>query len=127
MQTMDAHIKISRNGDKITSISVLTPIWNKISEHGNLIVSIPMLGIETIAKNDDDAEIAIKEAITSFCIISEKFGQGLEKELQALGWIAIDQESGEPLLGYNIEDTDSLLQRIMQTGEEYLNPHLEIA
>ncbi len=103
------------------------PVWNKISEQGNLIVKLPLLGIETIAKNEKDAEKAIEEAIASFCIAADKFGQGIEKELQALGWIAVDNENGEPLLGYNVADTDALLERLIQTGENYVNSHLEIA
>ena len=127
MNTTEANIKITRNGDKISSISVFMPIWNKQSDHGNLLVQLPLLGIETIAKDEIDAEKAIEEAIASFCIVSEKFGQGIEKELQSLGWIQIDGETGEPVLGYNVSDTDVMLERLMLTGENYINQHLEIA
>jgi hypothetical protein len=127
MNTTEANIKITRNGKKISSISVFMPIWNKQSDHGNLLVQLPLLGIETIAKDENDAEKAIDEAIASFCIVSEKFGQGIEKELQALGWIHIDDETGEPVLGYNVSDTDVMLERLMLTGENYINQHLEIA
>jgi hypothetical protein len=126
MNTTEANIRITRKGEKITSISVFMPIWNKLSDQGNLLVSLPLLGIETIAKDEIDAENAIKEAIGSFCIIAEKFGQGLEKELQCLGWETIDGETGEPLLGFNVSDTDAMLERLMQTGENYVNPHLEL-
>lgn len=127
MNTTEANIKITRNGDKLISISVFMPIWNKQSDHGNLLVQIPLLGIETIAKDENDAEKAIDEAIASFCIVAEKFGQGVEKELQALGWIPVDSETNESALGYNVSDTDAMLERLMQTGENYVNPHLEIA
>lgn len=126
MNITEANIKVTRNGNKIVSISVLMPIWNKRSDQGNLLVQLPLLGIETIAKDEHDAEKAIEEAIGSFCIVAEKFGQGIEKELQALGWIAIDDETGEPLLGYNVSDTDAMLDRLMQTGENYVNPHLDL-
>lgn len=127
MNTTEANIKITRNGDKISSISVFMPIWNKHSDHGNLLVQLPLLGIETMAKDENDAEKAIDEAIVSFCIVSEKFGQGIEKELQALGWIHIHSETCEPVLGYNVSDTDVMLERLMLTGENYINQHLEIA
>lgn len=126
MNTTEANIKITRIGDKITSISVFMPIWNKMSDQGNLLVQLPLLGIETIAKDEIDAEKAIEEAIASFCFVSEHFGQGLEKELQVLGWISIDGETGEPLLGYSVSDTDVMLERLMQTGENYVNSHLEV-
>lgn len=126
MKTTEANIKITRSEDKLTSISVFMPIWNKISDHGNLLVQLPLLGIDTIAKDEIDAEKAIEEAIASFCFVAEHFGQGLVKELQALGWIAFDGETGEPLLGYNVSDADAMLERLMQTGENYVNPHLEV-
>jgi hypothetical protein len=130
MNTTEANIKITRNGGKIDSISVSMPIWNKQSDHGNLLVKLPLLGIETIAKDEKDAEKAIEEAITSFCVVAEKFGQGVEKELLSLGWTAIDGKTGEPILGYTISDksdADAMLERLMQTGDNYANQHLEIA
>jgi hypothetical protein len=130
MNTTEANIKITRKGGKIDSISVLMPIWNKQSDHGNLLVNLPLLGIDTIAKDEKDAEKAIEEAIISFCIVSEKFGQGVEKELLSLGWTAIDGETGEPILGFTISDNSDaniMLERLMQTGENYINQHLEIA
>jgi hypothetical protein len=126
MNTTEANIRITRNGARISSISVFMPIWNKLSDQGNLVVKLPLLGIETIAKDEADAETAIKEAISSFCIVAERHGQGLEKELQSLGWELIDSDTGEPLMGYNVADTEELLERIMQTGENYVNSHLEL-
>lgn len=126
----EANIKLSMLNGKVIAISVNMPIWNKVSDHGNLLVSLPFLGIDTIAKDEADSEKAIQEAIVSFCVVSEKFGQGAEKELEALGWIRVDGETGEPLLGYNIstdEDVEGVLERIVNTGENYVNPHLEIA
>jgi hypothetical protein len=87
MQISEANIQITRNGGKLSSISVSMPVWSKHADDGNLIVFLPMLGLETIAKDDNDAEQAIEEAIISFCIASERWGQGLDKELQALKWI----------------------------------------
>lgn len=126
MTTQEANIKITRNENKITSISVLMPIWNKESDHGNLLINIPLLGIETIARHENDADKAIEEAIVSFCIVAEKFGQGIEKELQTLGWQKIDSSTGEPEIGYNVSNPDDVLDRLIRTGDNYVNPHLEI-
>lgn len=122
----EANIKISRNGGKL-AISVLMPVWNRLTDHGNLLVELPLLGINTIAKDENDANKAIEEAIASFCIAADKLGQGIEKELQVLGWVTVDNVSGEPLLGYCVSDTDAVLERLIQTGDNYVNPHLEIA
>jgi len=128
MNTTEANIKIHRDDSRVISVSVNIPVWNKESEQGNLLVQIPLLGIETIAKNEEDAETAIKELIASFCIASDRFGQGLEKELEALGWERVDGTTGEPVLGYNVADgPDQVIERLIRTGENYTNPHLEIA
>jgi hypothetical protein len=127
MNILEANIKLTRKNHKLVSVSVNMPIWNKHSEYGKLEVILPMLGIKTIAKDENDAEKAIEEAIISFCIVAERFGQGIEKELESLNWIAVDDASGEPILGYNVTDPDSVIERILQTGENYVNPHLAIA
>lgn len=126
MQTNEANIKLTRNGGKVASISVQMPIWSKVSDHGNLLIDLPFLGISTIAKNEEDSEKAIEEAIVSFCLISDKFGQGVEKELETLGWIPVNSENGEPLLGYSVDNADELLERILQTSEPYAKEKLEI-
>ena len=127
MGTNEANIKITRSGDKISSISVSMPIWTKVSEQNNILIILPLLCIETIAENEADSEKAIEEAIISFCIVSERFGQGVEKELIVLGWVTVENEAGDDLLGYNIEDNDSLIERLIQTGDNYTNANLEIA
>lgn len=127
MNTVEANIKISRVG-KLTTVSVQMPIWTKESDYGNLIISLPLLGIETIAKDQDDTEKAIEEAITSFCKVADKFGQGIEKELLTLGWVHC-KEDGEQILGYTLSDaseTDAMLERLIQTGEDYVNPELKL-
>lgn len=128
MNTMEANIKISRRPDgKLASVAVLIPVWNKISDHGNLFVSIPLLGIETVAKDEKDAEVAIRDSIHAFCLVAEKCGQGLEQELMSLGWVHIDGETGEPVLGYDAGNPDDVLDRIFKTADNYANDHLEIA
>lgn len=127
MNIVEANIEITRAGEKLVSISVSMPVWSKESEFdGNIIVQLPLLDIDTIAKDEQDAEIAIKEAIQSFCVAAEKFGEGIEKELQALGWKRVDQ-NGNPVLGFCVPETDDLLERLLQTGDNYINPKLEIA
>ncbi len=127
MNIIEANIEITRAGEKLVSISVSMPVWSKESEFdGNILVQLPLLDIDTIAKDEQDAEIAIKEAIQSFCVAAEKFGEGIEKELQALGWKRVDQ-NGNPVLGFCVSETDDLLERLLQTGDNYINPKLEIA
>ncbi len=127
INTIEANIEITRAGNKLVSISDSMPVWSKESEFDeNIHVQLPLLDIDTIASDEKDAEFAIKEAIQSFCIASEKFGEGLEKELQALGWKQVDQD-GNRILGFCVSETDELLDRLLQTGDNYVNPKLEIA
>lgn len=125
--TTSSNFKINRTKGGHISISVLMPIWNKQLDSGNLLIHLPLLNIETYAQNELDSVEAIKEAIASFCIVSEKFGQGIENELQSIGWKSINSVSGEIDLGYCASDPDSMLERIMQTGENYITQNLEIA
>jgi hypothetical protein len=126
MNIPEANIEITRKRNKLVSISVSMPIWTKESTCGNINIQIPCLLIETMAKDDKDAEKAIQEAIQSFCKASEEFGQGVEKELQSIGWKHVDQH-GKPVLGYSVSDTNAVINRILETGESYVNPHVDIA
>lgn len=121
-----ANIEILRNHDKLVSISVSMPIWCKSSEFdGNIRVKLPLLAIDTIAEDENDVDSAVKEAIQSFCIASERFGEGIEKELQALGWKNVD-ENGEAIKGFCVSETDQLLERLLETGDNYVNQQLAI-
>ncbi|MEZ2446110.1 hypothetical protein AB6805_30555 [Chitinophaga sp. RCC_12] len=124
MSTTEANIKITRNGDKLASIAVSMPVWNKISDHNHLLIKLPLLGIDTIAKDEMDAEKAIEEAIISFCIVADKHGQGIEKELQALGWKSFSCDNNEPGLEYDVPESEDMLERLLETGDNYVNPHL---
>lgn len=61
---------------------------NKIvHSDGTISIELPMFGdLRTYAENDEDMKVAIDEAIQLFRMASEKFGIGIKKELQMLGW-----------------------------------------
>lgn len=125
--TFEANIRISRSDSKHVTVDVSMPIWSKPSEHGHLVIKLPLIGIETIALDESDSDRAIEEAITSFCIAADRFGQGVEKELQALGWTQTD-DNGVPVIGYTVADgPDSVIERLIGTGDNFVKRHLEIA
>lgn len=125
MKTSEANIKITRIEDVLSSISLIMPTW-KHQEDTSLSVIIPLFGIKTFAKDLDDADIAINEAIKCFCIASEKFGQGIEKELQTIGWSTVD--NNHSLLNYSIDSNDNIvLEQIMETGDQFAENNLAIA
>ena len=47
-----------------------------------LVVKIPLIGGITYATDHNDAQVAIAEAISCFCIAAEKYGDGVEVELE---------------------------------------------
>lgn len=124
MQTNEANIEIIRKDKKLFSISVVMPMWDKVGDDGFLKLDIPLFGIRTFAKDLEDAEMAIEEAIKVFCINAEKFGAGIENELRILGW-SHNLENDESIsMVYNVSDTNVVMEQIMETGEQYAHTHL---
>lgn len=127
MDIPEANIEIFRDNGSLSKISVIMPKWNTPEEDDSICgINIPLFGLKTFAKNEDDAKVAIKEAILCFCISAEKFGKGIEVELQALGWSLEEEDKNRVLLAYKVSSSDVVLEQIMQTGEPYSNDNLEI-
>lgn len=122
MKTTEANFKITRLDGKIHSVSVFMPTWNKVEDENPFTtVHIPLLGLKTIASTNstNDAFSAINETIKGFCILSEKFGQGIEKELEVLGWTVVETNETNTIMNFAIEPSDFILEQIMETGNEF--------
>jgi|JI81BgreenRNA_FD_contig_21_10045962_length_644_multi_5_in_0_out_0_2 hypothetical protein len=123
---IEANFEIIRKNRKIQRVSVSMPIWTKTSDtDSHLSIQMPLLGIESIAKDELDAEQAIEEAVRLFCIASEKYGNGLETELEATGWKLLSSKQGKSL-GIELSDDLQYLDRIFQTGENYVGQDLDL-
>lgn len=118
MKITEANIEINRKDGKLTSVSVAMPIWDKVGNDDFLSINIPLFGMKTFAKNELDAENAINEALTLFCINSEKFGKGLENELKLIGWGFNEQKQDFTSMTYSVANSNSIIDQIMQTGEQ---------
>lgn len=127
MQINEANIEIVRQDEKLFSIALQMPKWNKIGLDGTITVKMPLFGLKTYATNDEDAETAAEEAIKSFCLMAEKFGEGLEKELELLGWTLFSVAENKCNLVFNVSDTDFVFEQVLQTGEQFANANLQIA
>jgi hypothetical protein len=127
MNTLEANIEITRQDGHLSSVSVVMPSWNKIGDDNVIVVDLPLFGLKTFAASDNDIDVAIEEAIKGFCLIAEKFGKGLDAELLALGWTAIQNENEHISLDFNIPDDNSVFEQIMQTGDQYAHADLEFA
>ncbi|KAF0240178.1 MAG: hypothetical protein Q8K64_09065 [Sediminibacterium sp.] len=127
MKTAEANIEIVKVGNEST-ISIIMPTWQKIEEDNDFItVNIPLFGLKTISNSQEDTITAIHEALKCFLISSNRFGQGVEKELQALGWVIIEKDENKTLLSYSIESSDFVLEQIMETGDQFVDTDLTIA
>jgi hypothetical protein len=124
--TVSGNIDIKRTNKKLESISVVMPIWDKTTEDGFISVNIPLFNISTFAKNESDIDVSIKEAITLFCINAEKFGKGLEAELESLDWNLKNTEQDVSSMSFEISQRNRVFGQVMQTGEQFADK-LEIA
>ncbi len=126
MKTAEANIEINKIGNEST-ISIIMPTWQKVEDDNNFFtVNVPLFGLKTFSLNEEDTITAIHEALKCFLISSNKFGQGIEKELQALGWNIIEKEDNRTLLTYSIDSSNFVLEQIMETGEQFVEADLSI-
>lgn len=81
-------MKISRRGGELVGVSIIMPTWLEKRENGSFCVKLPLLGdIQSYAESEEDVTVAVNEVVELFCRAAEKFGKGLEKELELLGWV----------------------------------------
>jgi len=118
MRINEANIEINRKDGKLFSISVDMPIWDKIVEDDFMSVNIPFLGIKTFARDEEDAQQAIKECINLFCISSEKFGNGLEAELKLIGWDFVSRDANSTVMAFTT--SNFIFDQILQTGDKFV-------
>jgi len=86
METQNVSIEIAREKGFLSNISLSFPIWISTNLDKSIDIEMPFLGLSTSSQDEDEIDLAIEEAIKAFCIICDKYGQGLEKELEFLGW-----------------------------------------
>jgi hypothetical protein len=110
-------MEITREEGILSSVSVVMPTWHTVANDGKLYAKIPFLGISTYGIDEDDLNIAIKEAFIGFCIAAEKHGLGLEKELEFLGWKLVNTRLNHTILdAASIYENGGVLETIVETG-----------
>lgn len=117
--TNEIKMEIARNGEALSSVKVIMPTWNKVRDNGLIYINLPFFGLETCAKDEDDAAIAVSEAVQCFCLIAEKYGLGLESELEYVGWEK-SEENGDNELRHsfmNVTPKNEAFDNIINTGE----------
>jgi hypothetical protein len=119
MSTQKIVLEIGRNNNELTSVKVIMPTWSRIGDDGNIHIKMPLLGdIETFASNEEEAGTAVREAFQCFCLAAERFGKGLEKELENLGWERhIQQSKRKHFVSLNINSKNQAFNSMVNTGE----------
>lgn len=70
-----------------SNFKVSLPYVVNIQDCGKRMITISALGgIVIVANSDEEVESKVISAIKAFFFVSNKFGQGLRKELALLGW-----------------------------------------
>ncbi len=101
MRTFEHSIKIFRRAEKLAAIEVNMPIKTERSFDDYLKVHLPLFDIHTWAKDESGIEKSVETTIKLFYLASEEWGEGMVRELQALGWKIINDKPAEQVLVYN--------------------------
>ena len=111
MEHTEASIEVLRE-TKITKISVVMPIWSKQIAENVIAVNIPLFGLKTYIRNEDETQNAVDESLKCFFIASEKYGIGIEGELTSLGWKSVNKSM-------EFMQENPVMEQMMETGEQY--------
>jgi len=126
MRIIEPSIIIGRTGDKLTSISVAMPVKVERSFDGSLKVNLPLFGTHSWANDENGVEKAVEAEVILFCRGAEKFGDGIEKELQYLGWKMVSVKDEVRVFAYRVSNTDVRLAGMLRKDPNHFNRRLEI-
>jgi hypothetical protein len=112
MTQLSASIEVVRDGNKLKNVKALMPVWAKKEANGVLLVQIPLLGLETLANNENEIKQRVNELFKAFCRLSESHGLGFETELATLGWL-----EGKNKHAFSL-NAPSAFERVLETGEQ---------
>lgn len=107
-------------------VCVDIPICHQQSIDGSLKVYSHLLGAQSWAKDEKDLEKMVEEEIMAFCILAENFGDGIEKELQVLGWRIEYQDADESLLIYKPPESEIGFALRQHVNEQRFQKQLQI-
>jgi len=113
----EVSMEITRNGHALSAVKVIMPTWDRTGKDNKIYVSIPFLGIETYGIDEEDADLAVKEAFKCFCLVAEKHGLGLESELEYLGWERQEQISPDHSF-FNVQPKSRAIESMVNTGDK---------
>jgi hypothetical protein len=117
MDAVSATIGIARVNNKLSEVKLIMPTWNRIGSDNKVYINIPFFNIETFGHNDEDADLAIEEAVKCFCLLAEEEGLGLDFELEFMGW-EIQENSNKINHIFNVTPNNPAIESMMRTGSQ---------
>lgn len=112
MNSDNISIELSRVNGILKEVSISNLIWTKQNSFGSTEICLPFLGIYTSSPSENEIDVSIEEAIKGFCIACEKYGKGLESELESIGWINLDSDRHV----FNIAPQTDAFDMVLKTG-----------
>lgn len=110
-------MEITRSGEVLSSVKLIMPTWQKVGDNKLIYIDLPFFGLNTCAKDEADIEIALKEAVSCFCIAAERYGLGLESELEFVGWEKDTSEKDNQHSFMNLIPNNTAFDFMINTGE----------
>lgn len=127
MSTIEAEIQITRTGNKVIAISFKIPVWTEKSFDGSIKVNIPYICNTVWVDDMQEVSKAVEETMHGDCIIAEKLGKGIEKELEGIGWIVVEKNGTRSILKYNTSNIDRDISRALKKSGNCVEQNLQVA
>lgn len=110
-------VEIIRKAGELASVKAIMPTWTRVGRDGQLYAKMPFIGgQETVGVDEQDLETAVNEAFAGFCIVAEKYGLGLEKELVMLGWQVAQSEDADVSV-FGLRPEQEAMGGVLTTGD----------
>lgn len=111
----EATLEITRGqSGRLDVVKVIMPVWHKEIDNRTQKVDMPFLGMKFNVFGDMDMNQTCNDAVKSFCTLCEISGEGLEKELQLMGW----ERSSDSIFVFKIKESNFVFEQIIHTGDQ---------
>ncbi len=115
MKHTSASLEVVKDGTSF-SINVIMPVWHK-EVNDAVKVEMPLLGLSNYASNENEIQTAVDETVLCFCIAAQKYGKGIDAELNKMGW----SNYANSTLEFDAYEENDVMESIMNTGDQYVN------
>jgi len=126
MSTIEPLIIITRMDNKIVTISAAIPVYIESGHEGFIEVHLPLLASMTWALNKNDIRNAVESTLISLCLGAERLGNGIERELESIGWIINERKAGKSALRFYNAGNNFKLNQILKSSDDFVIEELPI-